>query len=445
MAYALVAGVALIFSTLARARRPRRCTRWPSSSGYWPARTRCSASRALAAGAWRAFLLFAGIVVFLACWHAVVDARTRGVAFVLSLLLVVWLADIGAYFAGKALGRHKLAPSISPGKTWEGAIGGWLAVIVIGVARRRHRLLCADPIHGLRRSISAGSRALVALTVLVAFSVIGDLFESLLKRQAGVKDSSGLLPGHGGVLDRIDALLPVLPICIAGARLEKDSCKNVSHCSAPRARSATARSTSWRGIPDRFSVYALTAHRNGDKLVAQCLRFQPEVAVVGDAETAARVAAALRAAGLQDRSDARPRRARRRRPRAAVRHGRRGHRRRGGPCAHAGRRARRQAHSAREQGSAGHVRPDFHGRGARQRRDPAAGRQRAQRRLPVPAALRGQRSATARRRLEDHPDRVRRPVPHARPVDARRRHAGRSRASIRTGRWAARSPSIPRR
>jgi phosphatidate cytidylyltransferase len=135
------------------------------------------------------------------------------VAFVLSLLLVVWLADIGAYFAGKALGRHKLAPSISPGKTWEGAIGGWVAVIVIG-SIAAVTLVFAPTLFTAFVEHLGWARALVALTVLVAFSVIGDLFESLLKRQAGVKDSSGLLPGHGGVLDRIDALLPVLPIAL---------------------------------------------------------------------------------------------------------------------------------------------------------------------------------------------------------------------------------------
>jgi phosphatidate cytidylyltransferase len=167
----------------------------------------------LAAGLWQVFLLFAGIVVFVACWHALVAARTVGVAFVLSLLLVVWLADIGAYFAGKAFGRHKLALSISPGKTWEGAIGGWLAVMVIGSIAAATSIFAPTLFTAFVQQLG-WIKALFALTVLVAFSVVGDLFESLLKRQAGVKDSSGLLPGHGGVLDRIDALLPVLPIAL---------------------------------------------------------------------------------------------------------------------------------------------------------------------------------------------------------------------------------------
>ncbi|KVE27367.1 phosphatidate cytidylyltransferase [Burkholderia singularis] len=167
----------------------------------------------LAARAWRLFLLAAGLVVFAACWHALVAARAIGVPFVLSLLLVVWLADIGAYFAGKRFGKHKLAPSVSPGKTWEGVAGGWLAVMAVaGAAWASHVF---DPTLysalGIRYGVAG---AFAALSVLVAFSVVGDLFESLLKRQAGVKDSSGLLPGHGGVLDRVDALLPVLPLAL---------------------------------------------------------------------------------------------------------------------------------------------------------------------------------------------------------------------------------------
>jgi phosphatidate cytidylyltransferase len=167
----------------------------------------------LASGAWRNLLLVAGVVLLLACWYALVDARSRGIAFVLSLLLVVWCADIGAYFAGKAFGRHKLAVTISPGKTWEGALGGWLLVMVLAVAAIASgawapTLFSAYAVQG------GVVRALIGVTLLVVLSVVGDLFESLLKRQAGVKDSSGLLPGHGGVLDRIDALLPVLPLAM---------------------------------------------------------------------------------------------------------------------------------------------------------------------------------------------------------------------------------------
>ncbi|MGV5592796.1 phosphatidate cytidylyltransferase, partial [Burkholderia pseudomallei] len=168
---------------------------------------------ALAERAWKPFLLVAGLVVFSACWHALVAARAQGVPFVLSLLVVVWLADIGAYFAGKAFGKHKLAPSVSPGKTWEGAAGGWLAVMIVaGAAVAAHAFEPTLYSTFVARYGAAG--AFAALTVLVAFSVVGDLFESLLKRQAGVKDSSGLLPGHGGVLDRVDALLPVLPLAM---------------------------------------------------------------------------------------------------------------------------------------------------------------------------------------------------------------------------------------
>ena len=186
--------------------------------------------------------------------------------------------------------------------------------------------------------------------------------------------------------------------------------------------------------PERFSVYALTAHRNGDKLVEQCLRFQPEVAVVGDADTAASVAAKLRAAGCKTEVTYGPAGARRRVEERRLRYGGRGDRRRGRSRADARRRARRQTHPARQQGSAGHVRRDLHGRGARQRRRAAAGRQRAQRDFPVPAA----RSRAARRRLQDHSDRVGRPVPHARTGHARRRHAGRSLQASELGRWAAR-------
>lgn len=167
----------------------------------------------LADRAWRGLLLMAGAIVLIACWYALVAARIAGIAFVLSLLLVVWFADIGAYFAGKAFGRHKLAPSISPGKTWEGAFGGWLLVMALAAAAMATGAW-APTLFSRWASQFGWLRALLAVTLLVVFSIVGDLFESLLKRQAGVKDSSGLLPGHGGVLDRIDALLPVLPLAM---------------------------------------------------------------------------------------------------------------------------------------------------------------------------------------------------------------------------------------
>ncbi|HTJ92504.1 MAG TPA: phosphatidate cytidylyltransferase [Pararobbsia sp.] len=167
----------------------------------------------LTAGAWRIFLLIAGIVVLVAAWHAVVQARTIGVVFVLSLLLIVWVADVGAYFAGKAFGRHKLAPSVSPGKTWEGALGGLALALILAVVL--HGVRAAQPNYfTVDAALYGTARMLVWVACLVAFSVLGDLFESLLKRQAGVKDSSNLLPGHGGVLDRIDAMLPVLPLAM---------------------------------------------------------------------------------------------------------------------------------------------------------------------------------------------------------------------------------------
>jgi phosphatidate cytidylyltransferase len=213
--YALVAAVALVASTkLGTEVNPPRSL-FQAAAIFWVLAGPFVLLRkpALAQGAWRLFLLLAGIVVFAACWHALVAARAKGVSFVLSLLLVVWLADIGAYFAGKAFGRHKLAPAISPGKTWEGAIGGWLAVVIVAALAISVRAFEPTLYSALLERLGAVG-AVIALTVLVVFSVIGDLFESMLKRQAGVKDSSGLLPGHGGVLDRIDALLPVLPLAM---------------------------------------------------------------------------------------------------------------------------------------------------------------------------------------------------------------------------------------
>ena len=122
-------------------------------------------------------------------------------------------ADVGAYFAGKAFGQRKLAPSISPGKTWEGAIGGCLLVMAVGA-------ICAwvpnfsDTFAAHVQAVWGWSALMLVMVGIVAASIVGDLFESLLKRRAACKDSSNLLPGHGGVLDRIDALIPVLPLAV---------------------------------------------------------------------------------------------------------------------------------------------------------------------------------------------------------------------------------------
>lgn len=133
--------------------------------------------------------------------------------YLLSVMALVWIADIGAYFSGKAFGKHKLAPSISPGKSWEGAIGGCLAVLLLAAVSVTVPTL--SDTFASRVQMAWGWIGLVAVLILiVAASIAGDLFESQLKRRADMKDSSSLLPGHGGVLDRIDALLPTLPLAM---------------------------------------------------------------------------------------------------------------------------------------------------------------------------------------------------------------------------------------
>ncbi|MGE8688485.1 MAG: phosphatidate cytidylyltransferase [Achromobacter sp.] len=134
----------------------------------------------------------------------------RGAGFVVSLLALVWVADIAAYFAGRAFGRRKLAPRVSPGKTIEGAIAGVLgAVVWIGLSSLWEGTFG----HALVERWTFWL-ALPIAALLGVVSIVGDLFESLLKRRAGRKDSSTLLPGHGGVYDRIDAILPVAPFAL---------------------------------------------------------------------------------------------------------------------------------------------------------------------------------------------------------------------------------------
>lgn len=160
----------------------------------------------------RALKLLAGAFVVFPAWIAVISIDTRmvhGHAWMLLALVIVWVADIGAYFSGRAFGQRKLAPQISPGKTWAGAYGAMAAGVVVAVLGgwlldvRGGRLLAL----GL----------LAALTVAV--SIVGDLLESLMKRHAQVKDSGTLIPGHGGLMDRLDSVFAALPVFAAGLLL----------------------------------------------------------------------------------------------------------------------------------------------------------------------------------------------------------------------------------
>jgi len=161
-----------------------------------------------------------GVLALWLAWVAVAQARVIGINFLLSVLVLVWAADIFAYFAGRTFGlkftRNKLAPAISPGKSWEGVWGGMLGVVVLGIAWvLSDRSLQADvPSLYSRLAQQGWWLLLLGVLFLAAMSVVGDLAESLVKRSAGAKDSSGLLPGHGGVLDRVDALLPTLPLAL---------------------------------------------------------------------------------------------------------------------------------------------------------------------------------------------------------------------------------------
>lgn len=158
-----------------------------------------------------------GVVLLWAAGFALVVSKSQGVIFMLSAMAICWAADIFAYVFGRLFGRRKLAIRISPGKSWEGAIGGaftvvalsWLLVYLsasIPELKNTWQVIALEKWHPVMFS--------VWLIVLSAYSVVGDLFESLLKRRAEIKDSSQLLPGHGGVLDRIDAQLPVLPLAM---------------------------------------------------------------------------------------------------------------------------------------------------------------------------------------------------------------------------------------
>lgn len=168
----------------------------------------------------RSVRLVGGVLALWVTWLAVVQARQVGVNYLLSILALVWAADIFAYFAGRAFGlkftRNKLAPAISPGKSWEGVWGGMAGVAVLAIVWVALDASSQATVASFYSRLAAKGYWLLLLGVvfMAAMSVVGDLVESLVKRSAGMKDSSNLLPGHGGVLDRIDALLPTLPLAM---------------------------------------------------------------------------------------------------------------------------------------------------------------------------------------------------------------------------------------
>jgi phosphatidate cytidylyltransferase len=148
----------------------------------------------------------AGVLALVPAWVALVRLRldlARGAEWILFALILVWVADIGAFFIGRRFGRTRLAPSVSPGKTWEGVLGGTAASAVVAVLGSGWFNIPVE-------------RFLPLCLAAVGFSIVGDLTESLLKRFAGVKDSGSLFPGHGGVMDRIDSVTGAAPILFFG-------------------------------------------------------------------------------------------------------------------------------------------------------------------------------------------------------------------------------------
>jgi len=153
----------------------------------------------------------AGWIVIWPTWMAFVVLRAAGPWVLLAAAALVWVADIAAYFAGRRFGRRKLAPAVSPGKTWEGVFGALAGVALYGVVLASIARSQTAPFTDVFTP-GLGVPAVAAMLGLALLSVVGDLFESWMKRGAGLKDSSALLPGHGGMLDRIDALTSTLPV-----------------------------------------------------------------------------------------------------------------------------------------------------------------------------------------------------------------------------------------
>ncbi|MBU6949930.1 phosphatidate cytidylyltransferase [Hahella sp. HN01] len=169
---------------------------YPASKAFWtPSMTRAVAGLLILAPAWKALVAIRGGVFVL---EPGFDTKW----IILYIFLIVWFADVGAYFAGKTFGKNKLAPHVSPGKSWEGAVGGMLAVSVLPFAMNSFLTLTLPQLVVLW---------MMTLSAAI-FSVVGDLIESLGKRFVGLKDSSQILPGHGGIFDRIDSVTAAAPV-----------------------------------------------------------------------------------------------------------------------------------------------------------------------------------------------------------------------------------------
>ena len=179
---------------------------WVAVVPLWLRRSRLPRSRILAA--------VTGCVVLVPTWLAMVELRNSDPALLFLVMAIAWISDIAAYFAGRRYGRHKLAPAISPGKTWEGVAG---AVLAISAYALLWSYAWPQYLPHFVKTLPLGAFGMLLFAwPLTAFGVYGDLFESAMKRHAGVKDSGALLPGHGGVLDRIDALTAILPLAALG-------------------------------------------------------------------------------------------------------------------------------------------------------------------------------------------------------------------------------------
>ncbi len=157
----------------------------------------------------RALMYAVGLLLLVPAWYAVVHLQGMGGWVLLGAFVIVWGADVGAYFAGRAFGKRKLAPAVSPGKSVEGAVGGALLTLAIAFGVAQY----------LGLSMAGTVQLLVLVFVATLASILGDLFESMVKREAGVKDSGTLLPGHGGMLDRIDSVTCAMPVFVLGLSL----------------------------------------------------------------------------------------------------------------------------------------------------------------------------------------------------------------------------------